>query len=72
VTFTLDGRWAIPSTGEIVDVRSKRIVHRLADEAGHPVQSEKVVEVAFAGAGAGARPVRVGDQFGMGRRGARA
>jgi hypothetical protein len=64
VTFTMDGRWAIPSTGEIVDVRTKRIVHRLADETGGPVQSEKVVEVAFADR----RPVRAGDQFGVGRR----
>jgi DNA-binding beta-propeller fold protein YncE len=64
VTFTMDGRWAIPSTGEIVDVRTKRIVHRLADETGGPVQSEKVVEVALADG----RPVRAGDQFGVGRR----
>ncbi len=68
ITFSLDGRHAIPSTGEIVDVRSKRIVHRLADETGGPVQSEKVVEVVFDGAAAGARPTRVGDQFGVGRR----
>ena len=64
VTFTLDGRYAIPSTGEIVDVRTKRIVHALADEQGLPVASEKVVEVVFSGD----RPVRVGDQFGVGRR----
>jgi len=64
VTFTLDGRHAIPSTGEIVDTRDKRIVATLADESGRPVQSEKVVEVVVSGD----RPVRVGDQFGIGRR----
>ena len=64
VTFTLDGRWAIPSTGEIVDTRTKRIAHTLADERGLPVASEKVVEVVFSGD----QPVRVGDQFGVGRR----
>jgi 6-phosphogluconolactonase (cycloisomerase 2 family) len=63
-TFTLDGRYAIPSTGEIVDARTKRIVHTLADERGLPVASEKVVEVIFSGD----RPERVGDQFGIGRR----
>ena len=66
VTFTMDGRWAIPSTGEVVDVKSRRIVHRLADETGGPVQTEKVVEVAFSDG----RPVRAGDQFGVGRRAA--
>ena len=68
VTFTMDGRWAIPSTGEIVDVATKRIVHTLSDETGRAVQSEKVVELAFAGG----RPVRAGDQFGVGRRSASA
>ena len=67
VTFTMDGRYAIPSTGEIVDARSKRIVHALSDETGRAVQSEKVVEVVVAGG----RAVRVGDQFGIGRRVAR-
>lgn len=65
VTFTMDGRYAIPSTGEIVDARSKQIVQRLSDETGRAVQSEKVVEIVVAGT----RPVRVGDQFGLGRRG---
>jgi hypothetical protein len=64
VTFSLDGRWAIPSTGEIFDTRTKHIVHTLADEQGLPVASEKVVEVVFSGD----QPVRVGDQFGVGRR----
>ncbi len=64
VTFSLDGRYAYPSTGEVIDVRSRQIVATLADENGRPVQSEKVVEVAMAGG----RPVRTGDQFGLGRR----
>lgn len=65
VTFTLDGRFAIPSTGEIIDTRTHRIVAALRDEADGPVQSEKVVEVVWSGG----RPVRAGDQFGVGRRG---
>ena len=65
VTFRLDGAHAFPSTGEIVDVASKRIVARLTDELGRPVQSEKMVEIHFAGG----KPVRAGDQFGIGRRG---
>ncbi|AHG88943.1 hypothetical protein J421_1406 [Gemmatirosa kalamazoonensis] len=65
ITFTLDGRLALASTGEIVDTRTKRIVHALSDEQGLPVASEKVVEVVFRGRD----PVRTGDQFGVGRRG---
>ena len=65
ITFTLDGRHAIASTGEIVDVRSKRVIATLADEQGLPVASEKVVEVVFRDGA----PVRTGDQFGVGRRG---
>ncbi|MDB4892174.1 MAG: hypothetical protein JWL61_4029 [Gemmatimonadetes bacterium] len=64
VTFTLDGRFAIPSTGEVFDVRSKRIVTKLSDETGRPVQSEKLLEIVFIDG----RPVRAGDQFGAGRR----
>jgi DNA-binding beta-propeller fold protein YncE len=65
VTFTLDGRFAIPSTGEVIDVRSKRVTAALSDESGRPVQSEKLLEIVFSGG----RAVRVGDQFGLGRRG---
>jgi len=65
ITFSLDGRHAWPSTGEIVDVRTKAIVARLTDEQQRMVQSEKVIEVVFAGT----RVVRTGDQFGIsGRR----
>jgi len=64
VTFTLDGRFAIPSTGEIIDTKTRKIVTALTDEAGRMVQSEKVVEVVFDGG----RVVRAGDQFGIGRR----
>ena len=63
ITFSLDGRYAYPSTGEVIDVASKRIVAALADEQGRPVHSEKMVEIHFA---AGA-PVVAGDQFGVGR-----
>jgi hypothetical protein len=64
ITLTIDGRLAIPSTGEIIDTRSKRIVGALSDEAGKPVQSEKLLEVVMAKQ----RPVRAGDQFAIGRR----
>jgi hypothetical protein len=63
VTFSLDGRWAWPSTGEMIDVKTRKIVTALKDEAGRDVHSEKVVEIDFVGQ----KPVRNGDQFGVGR-----
>lgn len=63
VTFTLDGQYAYPSTGEVIDVKTRKIVAVLKDEIGGPVQSEKMVEIDFEGD----RPVRAGDQFGVGR-----
>lgn len=65
VTFSLDGRVAISSTGEIIDTKTKRIIATLTDEDGREVHSEKVVEIVFA---AGV-PVLAGDQFGLGRQG---
>jgi hypothetical protein len=64
ITFSLDGKHAWPSTGEMIDVKSKRIITTLADEAGRPVHSEKIVQIDFAGG----KPVRTGDQFGLGRK----
>jgi DNA-binding beta-propeller fold protein YncE len=64
ITFSIDGRLAFPSTGEVVDAGTKRIVATLDDEKGHPVQSEKLLEVDFVDG----KPVRAGDQFGIGRK----
>ena len=63
VTFSLDGRHAYPSTGDIVDVKTRRIIGGLTDEHGGEVHSEKMVEVHFRGK----EPARTGDQFGIGR-----
>lgn len=67
ITFSLDGLWAYPSTGEIIEVRSKQIVTALRDEQGREVHSEKMVELHFQDG----RPVQQGDQFGLGRHTAR-
>lgn len=63
ITFSMDGRYAYPPTGEVIDVASRRVVAQLTDENGAIVQSEKLVE-AFLRDG---KIVRVGDQFGLGR-----
>jgi len=63
VMFSLDGRYAYPSTGEVIDTATRRIVAALTDETGREVHSEKMVQVVFRGR----RPLRCGDQFGIGR-----
>ncbi len=66
ITFSVDGRYAYPSTGEVIETRSRKILSTLKDETGGGVQSEKMVEVDFQGT----EPIRAGDQFGLGRVGA--
>lgn len=64
ITFTVDGEFAYPSTGDVIETRTKRRVAQLTDETGAAVQSEKLLEVVWRGT----ELMRVGDQFGVGRR----
>ena len=45
ITFSMDGRYGYPSTGEVIDTKTRQIVVALTDEQQRVVQSEKVVEV---------------------------
>lgn len=62
ITFSMDGKRAYPSTGEVIDVATKKIIATLRDEEGRDVQSEKLLEIIFDGD----QPIRAGDQFGRG------
>lgn len=62
MTFSIDGRYAYPSTGDVIETKTRKIVTQLTDETGAPVQSEKMLEIDFADG----RPVRAGSQFGIG------
>ena len=64
VTFSMDGAFAYPSTGEVIDPKSRKILTLLKDERGEPIQSEKMVEIHFRDK----RAVAAGDQFGLGRK----
>jgi DNA-binding beta-propeller fold protein YncE len=64
ITFSIDGTLAYPSTGDVVDVKSKKIVGTLQDEHGANAESEKLLEIDFAGG----RPVAAGDQFAKGKK----
>lgn len=63
VTFTLTGDFAYPSTGDVFDTKTRELVTQLTDEEARIVQSEKMLEVDFVGD----KPIRAGDQFGLGR-----
>jgi len=62
VTFSIDGRYAYPSTGDVIETKTRKIVAELTDEKRNGVQSEKLLEIDFQGHW----PVRAGNQFGLG------
>jgi DNA-binding beta-propeller fold protein YncE len=64
VSFSLDGRTAYSSTGEMIDVATRKVIATLTDESGRAVQSEKMLELEIADG----TVVRAGNQFGVGAR----
>jgi hypothetical protein len=58
----MDGTHAYPSTGEVFDTKTKKMVKALQDENGRQIGSEKLLEIVFRGD----KPVKAGDQFGVG------
>ena len=64
LSFSIDGKSAYSSTGEIIDVATRKITATLQDETGRQVQSEKVLEVVTANG----KVARVGNQYGVGQK----
>lgn len=63
LTFSIDGRYAYPSTGEIIHAKTRKIVGKLVDEEKRDVMSEKLMQIVFRDG----HPIATGDQFGIGR-----
>jgi len=63
VTFSIDGKLMYASTGEVIDVKTRKILLSLKDENGQEVQSEKLMEIDWAGD----HVSRAGNQFGIGQ-----
>lgn len=61
ITFSIDGRYAYPSTCDVIDTASHKVLYPLKDETGGEVQSEKLLEIDFANN----KPCRAGNQFGV-------
>ncbi len=62
ISMSLDGKHAYSSTGEVIDLATKKIVAALTDEMGRQVQSEKLLDITIANG----KVVAAGDQFGIG------
>ena len=63
ILFSIDGKYAYPSSGEVIDVKTRKILLTLKDEFNNSVGSEKMVEIDFDGK----KPIRAGNQFGIGQ-----
>ena len=63
ITFSIDGKYVYPSSGEVIDVKMRKIITTLQDEFYNNVESEKMVEIDFQNN----KAVGAGDQFGVGR-----
>lgn len=64
VTFNIDASYVFPSTGDVINRKTRKIVYTLRDETGAQVQSEKLLEIDFDSG----KVIRAGNQFGIGRK----
>ena len=62
INFSLDGKYAYPSSGEVIDVKTRKVLLTLKDEFNNSVGSEKMLEIQFNGN----KPVKAANQFGLG------
>ena len=62
ITMSIDGKYVYPSSGEVLETKTRKIITTLQDEFHNNVASEKMVEIDLAGN----KAVRAGNQFGLG------
>jgi DNA-binding beta-propeller fold protein YncE len=62
ISFSIDGKFVYPSSGEVIEAKTRKIITRLQDEFHNNVSSEKMVEIDIGGNNS----VRAGNQFGIG------
>lgn len=63
ITFSLDGTYAYPSSGEVIHTKTRKILYLLHDENYNTVSSEKMVEIVMKDG----KIIKAGNQFGLGR-----
>ncbi|MDX2045729.1 MAG: hypothetical protein SFU87_03035 [Chitinophagaceae bacterium] len=62
ISLSLDGKYVYPSSGEVIETNTRKILTTLQDEHYNNVASEKMAEIHFNGS----KAVKAGDQFGIG------
>ena len=62
ITIGIDGKLAYVSSGDIIDIKSRRIVGQMKDEYGRVIHSEKFLDMLFTSG----KLTRVANQFGNG------
>jgi DNA-binding beta-propeller fold protein YncE len=62
ITVGLDGNLAYVSSGDIIDMKSRKIIGQMKDEFGRTMYSEKLLDMTFANG----KLLRVANQFGNG------
>ena len=62
ISFSIDGNYVYPSTGEVIEAKTRKIITRLQDEFHNNVSSEKMVEIDLDGN----KAVKTGNQFAIG------
>lgn len=63
VTFSMDGQYAYPSSGEVIHSKTRKVLYLLKDENSNTVSSEKMIEIYMKDG----KVTKAGDQFGIGR-----
>ena len=62
LTISIDGKYIYPSSGEVIEIKTRKIITNLQDEFHNNAASEKMLEIDFAGN----KAVKAGNQFGIG------
>ncbi len=62
ISFSIDGKYVYPSSGEVIETKTRKTIAILQDEHHNNVASEKLVEIDFDGN----KAAKAGDQFGIG------
>src|SRR4029079_7715811 len=62
ISFSIDGYYVYPSSGEVIETKTRKIITTLHDEFHNNAASEKMLEIDFEGN----KAVKAANQFGIG------